>query len=111
MAQRSELETTFGSFHEYTLEWYHKYATDKTLQSKLFHVRHAATIFKDCRFHPGQTIGDRTLYAIKETAQKKAGTFSGVVEGELAICYPLILEVLQFIAEMLLKLGFKKGIF
>ena len=56
LAQRSALEITFGAFHEHTLEWYHKYATDRTLKSKFFHVRHAVTIFKDCRFHPGQTV-------------------------------------------------------
>ena len=34
-----------------------------------------------------------------------------MVEGELNIRYLPILEVLQFITEMLLKLGFKEGIF
>jgi hypothetical protein len=51
------------------------------------------------------------LYAITEAAQKKAGTSSGIVEGKLAIRYLPILEVLQFITEMLLKLRFKEGIF
>lgn len=111
LAQQSVLELTFGSFHEHSLEWYHKYAVDKTLKLKFLHVRQAVKIFKECRFHPGQTVSDRMLYLIEEAAQKKAGSSSGMVEGELNIRYLPILEVLQFITEMLLKIEFKEGIF